>query len=246
MQPVVYFTDPGTLSYHDAWRIQESLQQKLIARKQKKRPPGGESTDAFESMPAGYLLFLEHPHVYTIGKSGKWENLLFTDDILKKRGIEVVKTNRGGDITYHGPGQLVGYPVLDLEQFGIGVAAYIRLLEEVIIRTAAYFGITAVRIPSRTGVWVGNSKLCAMGIKCSRYVTMHGFALNIHTDLDFFHGIVPCGISEGGVTSFHRLLENPPEKSYIADQLLAEFQRQFGCRITPNPNAILPQNNPGT
>lgn len=265
MQPLVHTIDLGTLSYNDAWRYQESLQQKLITRKREKsgyegmepeaktgtkpkpkteqepeagtgtKPEPETGTEAkpepkMEAPPSGYLLFVEHPHVYTIGKSGNWENLLFTNDILAQKGIEVVKTDRGGDITYHGPGQLVGYPILDLEQFGLGVARYIEKLEEVIIRTAAHFGITAQRVPSRTGVWVGNNKLCALGIKCSRYVSMHGFALNVRTDLDYFQGIIPCGLDDGGSTSFEKLMEEPPETEQIRDRIVCEFEHRFGCQ----------------
>ncbi len=249
MQPIVTYTDLGKISYNDAWRLQESLQQKLIHRKKQKRqksredPSRSATSELTKSRPAGHLFFLEHPHVYTIGKSGRWENLLFGDDVLKQRGIEVVKTDRGGDITYHGPGQLVGYPILDLEEFGLGIAAYIERLEEVIIQTAASFGIRAGRIPGRTGVWVDNNKLCAMGIKCSRYVCMHGFALNIRTDLDFYHGIIPCGIAEGGVTSFEKLLASAPEWSAVADTLLNEFQKQFHCSIVPLATSEILQEN---
>ncbi len=240
MHPSVHFFDLGTVSYNEAWKLQEQLQQELISAKRHSWPPGKLRTEdgadperkpRRDILPSGYLLFLEHPHVYTIGKSGRWENLLFPDNVLRQRGIEVVKTDRGGDITYHGPGQLVGYPILDLEQFGLGVASYIELLEEVIIRTAAHFGITARRIPSRTGVWVDNNKLCAMGIKCSRYVCMHGFALNIRTDLDYYHGIIPCGISDGGVTSFERLCDPAPDKETVSNILLDHFKDLFQCDI---------------
>ncbi len=243
MHPVVHFSDLGTISYNEAWKLQEYLQQELIAGKRRAWSTGGPAAkDAAGSggkprqdLPSGYLLFLEHPHVYTIGKSGKWENLLFSDDVLRQRGIEVVKTDRGGDITYHGPGQLVGYPVLDLEQFGLGVASYIERLEEVIIRTAAHFGISARRISDRTGVWVDNNKLCALGIKCSRYVCMHGFALNIRTDLDYYHGIIPCGISDGGVTSVEKLCNPPPDRVTVSLQLQKEFQKLFECTIESRP-----------
>jgi lipoyl(octanoyl) transferase len=244
MHPKVHFSELGTISYNEAWKLQEHLQQELIAGKRRPWPASGPSVmDAsgpggkprHSLIPSGYLLFLEHPHVYTIGKSGKWENLLFSDDVLRQRGIEVVKTDRGGDITYHGPGQLVGYPVLDLEQFGLGVATYIERLEEVIIRTAAHFGVSARRIASRTGVWVDNNKLCALGIKCSRYVCMHGFALNIRTDLDYYHGIIPCGISDGGVTSFEKLCDPPPDRKTVTEQLLREFQKLFACSIESRP-----------
>ncbi len=249
MQPIITFTDLGKISYNDAWRLQESLQQKLINRKKQKQQksredqPRSASSENEVSRSAGHLFFLEHPHVYTIGKSGRWENLLFSDDVLKQRGIEVVKTDRGGDITYHGPGQLVGYPILDLEQFGLGIAAYIERLEEVIIQAAASFGILADRIPGRTGVWVDNNKLCAMGIKCSRYVCMHGFALNLRTDLDYYHGIIPCGIADGGVTSFEKLLGGAPERSAVTDTLLSEFQKQFRCRIVPLATSEVLQEN---
>ncbi len=225
MQPVVHLQNLGSKPYYETWRYQQSLQQELIRRKRERN-----NDDS-----AGYLLFVEHPNVYTIGKSGKWENLIFTNDTLVQKGIGVVKTDRGGDITFHGPGQIVVYPVLDLEQFRVGVARYIEKLEEVIIRTAAGFGIIAQRIPSRTGVWVDNNKLCALGIKCSRFVCMHGFALNAYTDLDFFHGIIPCGIDDGGVTSFEKLLENPPPADVIRNRIVIEFEEVFGCSITPMP-----------
>lgn len=227
MPPEVHTTDIGTISYKNAWALQESLQKSLIARKRTQ----DRTTKTPKPLPDGYLLFVEHPHVYTIGKSGKWDNLIFSDDILAQKGIEVVKSDRGGDITYHGPGQIVGYPVLDLERFGIGVARYIEMLEEVIIRTAAHFGITAKRFPSRAGVWVDNNKLCALGIKCSRYVTMHGFALNVRTDLDYFQGIIPCGLDHGGVTAFDKLLADPPETDEIRSQIVLEFERVFRCSI---------------
>lgn len=224
----------GVTPYREAWSLQERLQHRLISRK-RKNPDSKTLLEYPKHMPAGYLMLLEHPHVYTIGKSGDIKNLLFTEEVLEKRGIDVIRTDRGGDITYHGPGQLVGYPVLDLEQFGLGVAAYLNKLEEVIIRTTAFFGITSKRIPSRTGVWVGNSKICAMGIKCSRYVTMHGFALNIHTDLSLFQGIIPCGIHEGGVASFQNILSPAPSLHQVHDQLLKEFGRVFSCRLDQKP-----------
>ncbi len=249
MKPLIHVIDLGTMPYLDAWRDQQTLQLSLITRKRNVQAahadtgaqgsttvePGSGLPPDPSSLPDGYLLFVEHPHVYTIGKSGDWNNLLFPDDILAQKGIDVVKTDRGGDITYHGPGQIVGYPVLDLERFGLGIARYIETLEEVIIRTAAHFGITAQRIDGRTGVWVKNNKLCALGIKCSRYVSMHGFALNAFTDLDYYSGIIPCGINDGGVTSFERLLDSPPSGDKIRDQLVLEFQEQFGCRAELMP-----------
>ena len=234
MQPTVHVTDLGTRSYQEVWHLQQQLQQKLIAEKKE-----------HSHSETGYLLFVEHPHVYTLGKSGKWENLLFTEDILKQKEVDTVKTDRGGDITYHGPGQIVGYPILDLEQFGMGVAHYIESLEEVIIRTAEHFGVTAQRVPGRTGVWVQNNKLCALGIKCSRYVSMHGFALNVSTQLEYYNGIIPCGIEDGGVTSFSRLLKNPPDREQIKKQLVTELQHQFDCKIVPiNPDRIKEIVNP--
>ncbi|MDG5768247.1 lipoyl(octanoyl) transferase LipB [Balneolales bacterium ANBcel1] len=257
MKPHIHVINLGSMPYQEAWRYQEALQQALIARKRgtqtaqtdnlhqndapgdphsgssptpsiPTRSPSTRSSDP-SAQPDGYLLFVEHPHVYTIGKSGDWNNLLFTGDILRQKGIEVVKTDRGGDITYHGPGQLVGYPVLDLERFNLGVAGYIEALEEVIMRTAAHFGITAQRIEGRTGVWVKNNKLCAIGIKCSRYVCMHGFALNVRTDLDYYNGIIPCGINDGGVTSFEKLLNEPVSLKRIKSVLIPLFLKQFNA-----------------
>ncbi|MEX0681639.1 MAG: lipoyl(octanoyl) transferase LipB [Balneolales bacterium] len=226
MEPVIYTIDLGVMPYNESWQYQELLQQKLIKVKR-------ERTSI--TPPSGYLLFVEHPHVYTVGKNGNWDHLLFTDDILAQKGIELIKTDRGGDITYHGPGQIVGYPILDLEQFGLGVARYVENLEEVIIRTAALFNITARRIPSQPGVWVENNKLCALGIKCSRYVTMHGFALNVHPDLDFYRGIIPCGLDKGGVTSFAQLLHHPPSPDQVRSRLLKEFEQLFECQTTQKP-----------
>lgn len=191
--------------------------------------------------PAGALLFVEHKHVYTMGKSGSWQNLVFTKQVLAEKGIEMVQTDRGGDITYHGPGQLVGYPVLDLERFGMGVAAYIDALEQVIIEVAAHFGVHGRRVKGRTGVWSGNNKICALGIKCSRYVSMHGFALNVHTDLEYFNGIVPCGLQDGGVTSLQKEAVAARgssegrhiELAQVAEQVCLSFARVFGAELQP-------------
>lgn len=217
MPGTVHFLDLGRMPYTEAWRFQEKLQTHLIQRKRQKNP-----------LP-GYLLFVEHPHTYTLGKNGKWDHLLYSSGLLKEKGIEKVKTNRGGDITYHGPGQLVGYPILDLDFFHIGVARYMYHLEEVIIQTTKHFGVSSQRVDGRTGVWVQNNKICAMGIRCSRYVTMHGFALNIHIDLSFFDGIIPCGIEDGGVTSFEKLLNPAPSAEEVKTRLKNVFEEQFGC-----------------
>jgi lipoyl(octanoyl) transferase len=171
----------------------------------KRRPEG-------KKEPAQYLLFCEHPHVYTLGKSGDEANLLIREDFLKKIGATYFKTNRGGDITYHGPGQIVGYPIVDLESLGLGLKQYITLLEDAIVELLKTYGIHATRMEGATGVWldadhpVKARKICAIGVRSSRYITMHGFALNVHTNLDYFTYINPCGFETRGVTSMQKEL----------------------------------------
>jgi len=187
----------GRVPYERAWALQERVQERLIAAKRAEPP---------ETVPH-VLLLLEHPPVYTLGKSGDAENLLVSDERLADLGAEFHRIGRGGDVTFHGPGQLVGYPLFDLDRFFTDLGRYLRVLEEVIIRTCAEYDVTGTRVDGRTGVWVGpdarglERKICAMGVRCSRWVTMHGFALNVTTDLDYFDHIVPCGIDDRGVTS---------------------------------------------
>ena len=177
------------------------------------------------------LLLTEHEHVYTIGRSGNANHLLAQNEEMKASGIALYFNDRGGDITYHGPGQLVGYPILDLHSHYLDLHRYLRDLEEVIIRTLRSYGIEGKRDPGYTGVWVGGDKICAIGIKANRWITMHGFALNVSTDLSLFGRIIPCGIFEKGVTSLHEHLAAPPPMSDVLDRVVGEFGRVFGSTI---------------
>jgi lipoyl(octanoyl) transferase len=177
------------------------------------------------------LLLLEHPHVYTLGRNARQENLLVPAEWLASRGVQVFHTDRGGDVTYHGPGQLVGYPILDLTQHRRDISWYMRSLEEVFIRTARDFGIEAERSPGAAGVWVGNNKLAAMGVHLSRWVTSHGFALNVNTDLSYFEWIVPCGLRDKGVTSLAKLLGRPVEMQAVAERVVEHFGVVFGVEV---------------
>lgn len=208
----VIFQELGVLDYQSAWDYQEKLLKSNIDIKINNRQLQPEDTTETEN----HLLFVEHPHVYTLGKSGHEENMLANNDMLKEIDATYVKTNRGGDITYHGYGQIVGYPVLDLENFYTDIHRYMRELEEIIIRTIAEYGLKGERSPGETGVWldVGKPyarKICAMGVKASRWVTIHGFALNVNTDLRYFEYIIPCGIKDKQVTSLKRELEKEVE-----------------------------------
>ncbi len=215
--------DLGTMPYGEAWDLQERLHQQLVDRQMAGQPP-----------EQHYFLFVEHPHVYTLGKSGHLHNLLADNQQLKARGIEFFKTNRGGDITYHGPGQIVGYPILDLHAFRKDIRWYMRTLEQVIIDTLADWDITAGRVEGMTGVWVDIErphrarKICAMGVRISRWVTMHGFALNVNTNLDYFQMIIPCGIANKEVTSMQRELGKPIDMEAVKRRLLHHFERNFG------------------
>lgn len=204
MNNKIIFEDLGISEYKKTWDYQEALMQKVIDQKlMKKKQPEKESDN--------YLLFVEHPHVYTLGKSGDEQNLLLNYIQLQAADAAFFHTNRGGDITYHGPGQIVGYPIFDLENFGIGLRKYIELLEEAIIKTIAEFGLEGGRDPKATGVWLDAGKpsarkICAIGVKSSRFVTMHGFAFNVNTDLTYFQHINPCGFTDRGVTSLEKEL----------------------------------------
>lgn len=198
----IQIIDFGKKDYKSTWDLQESLFQKILQIKSTNRKNNGN-----QATP-NYLLLVEHPHVYTLGKSGHIENLLISEEKLKSIQASFYKTDRGGDITYHGPGQIVGYPILDLENFFTDIHQYLRFLEEIIIRTLAEYNIKAERSKGETGVWldVGTPfarKICAMGVRASRWVTMHGFALNVNTDLGYFDNLVPCGIKGKGVTSLN-------------------------------------------
>ncbi len=227
----VTFEYLGLIDYKEAWDYQESLFNKVVAAKQANR-------NREEKNPTpNYLLFCQHPHVYTLGKSGKDSNLLISEDFLKSKGATLYRINRGGDITYHGPGQIVGYPILDLDNFGLSIKSYIHNLEEVIIRSIARFGITASCLDGATGVWLDADKqakarkICAIGVRTSHWVSMHGFALNVNTDLAYFDYIVPCGIQGKAVTSMEKELGKKMDIDQVSRVLLDEFEKVFGMEI---------------
>lgn len=231
MNKQIIVKDLGHKDYKETWDYQESLFEEIVELKRKNR---AENTD----LPTpNYFLFVEHPHVYTLGKSGHIENLLIDEAALAKKGATFYKINRGGDITYHGPGQIVGYPIIDLENFFTDIHKYLRSLEEVIIRTLADYGIKGERSEGETGVWldVGTPfarKICAMGVRASRWVTMHGFALNINTDLGYFDNIIPCGIRGKAVTSLNvELSKEKVDTEEVKIYILKHFEEIFGVSI---------------
>jgi len=221
--PKVQVHDLGLINYQDAWDYQEKLFNNLIEQK-----------CLGASMPHNQLILCEHPHVYTLGKSGDAGNLLADQKMLEDMDAQFYKINRGGDITYHGPGQLVVYPIFDLEQFFKDIHKYMRFLEESVIMTLANYGIEAERIKGLTGVWIpGNPsrKIAAFGVKCSRWVTMHGIGYNVATDLSYFDKIVPCGITDKAVTSMAKELAKPVAFSEVKDQLVSNMSKLFGFDI---------------
>ncbi|MCC9168463.1 lipoyl(octanoyl) transferase LipB [Pontibacter harenae] len=225
----------GLIDYQEAWDYQASLFDGILAVKAENRQKeqAGETLAVTEN----YLLLCSHPHVYTLGKSGHEENLLINEEGLKAKGATFYKINRGGDITYHGPGQVVGYPILDLDNFFTDIHKYLRYLEEAVILTLQEYGITAGRIAGLTGVWLDHEeqrnprKICAMGVKCSRWVTMHGFALNVNTDLDYFNNIVPCGISDKQVTSLAKELGREVPVAEVEEKLVKNLAKLFDATI---------------
>ena len=223
----------GKISYGTAWDLQKSMQKRLI--EQKKRLRDAKEHSSQEKLIHDMLLFVEHPHVYTLGKSGDSAHLLKAVSELSSIDAEYVETDRGGDITYHGPGQIVGYPILDLDRHFTDIHKYLRYLEEVIIRTCAEYGIPAGRIEGLTGVWIGDEKICAMGIRCSRWVTMHGFALNVNTDLSYFNHIVPCGIENKAVTSLNKVLGHDVDPGEVRKHLLKHFSDVFDIEVKYAP-----------
>lgn len=218
------------MRYLACWNYQEEVFKSVISRKIARRDEG-ETTEL--PLPTSRLLFVEHPHVLTLGKSGDAENVLVNPARLAELGVDYFPINRGGDITYHGPGQLVAYPILDLDQYFTDIHKYLRTLEEAVIRTCADFGIEAGRIDGLTGVWVdvekgfGARKICAFGVKCSRWVTMHGLALNVNSDLNFFNLIVPCGITDRGVTSISKEIGREVELDEVKPKLYAHLKELF-------------------
>jgi lipoyl(octanoyl) transferase len=218
--------DLGNEPYRPVWDLQKKLQHGLITQKRNIRDG---LLDTYKTNDM--LLFVEHPHVYTLGKSGNSSHLLKAIEELSQIEAEYIEIDRGGDITYHGPGQIVGYPILDLDRHFTDIHKYLRFLEEVIIRTCADFGIKAGRIEGLTGVWVGQQKICAMGIRCSRWVTMHGFAFNVTTDLSYFDHIVPCGISDKSVTSLADQTESYIDPENVKECLVEHFSEIFDVSI---------------
>src|SRR5690554_7410343 len=227
MNKKVILEDLGNKDYKEAWDYQEQLFQSIFDVKSKNRK------ESLETPTNNYFLFVEHPHVYTLGKSGDLSNLLLNEKQLKEKNASFYKINRGGDITYHGPGQIVGYPILDLDNFFTDIHKYLRFLEEVIILTLTDYGIKSERSPGETGVWldVGTPfarKICAMGVRASRWVTMHGFALNVNSDLGYFDNIIPCGIRGKAVTSLNvELGVERVDEAEVKQRILKHFRELF-------------------
>jgi lipoyl(octanoyl) transferase len=232
---VINFQDLGKIEYGKAWDYQESLMKKKLDLKAAKYSAG--PNHSITESSTHHLLFCHHPHVYTLGKSGVMENLLLNDTRLKELDISFYKTNRGGDITYHGPGQIVGYPILDLELFFTDLGKYMRSLEEVIIQTIAHWGIVGDRLEGATGVWIDPHnptkarKICAMGVKCSRWITIHGWALNVNTDMQYFNYIVPCGITDKSVTSMQKELGKEVNEEEVKQVLKEKFAQVFEAEL---------------
>ncbi len=233
MLPIVNWQDLGSFDYKAAWDYQENLFNQTIEQKLWNR----NHADAIV-LPKNHLLFVEHPHVYTLGKSGNETHLLVNADFLKSINATYYKINRGGDITYHGPRQLVAYPILDLDQFFTDIHKYLRFLEEAVIKTIAHFGLIGGRSEGETGVWLDADdktkarKICAMGIRASRWVTMHGIALNVNTDLSYFNNIIPCGIQDKAVTSIEKELGKEVDFELVKTLFRKYFAEIFECELS--------------
>ncbi|HEY0895338.1 MAG TPA: lipoyl(octanoyl) transferase LipB [Sphingobacteriaceae bacterium] len=230
MNKTVFFQDWGMVDYQEAWDRQEAIFSEIVRMK------GLNRDSELQQETPNYLILTEHPHVYTLGKSGKPENLLLDETALKEKNATYYKINRGGDITYHGPGQIVGYPILDLDNFFTDIHLYLRTLEEAVIQTLSVYGIPAGRFPGYTGVWLDPDhqsarKICAMGVRCSRWVTMHGFAFNVNADLGYFKNIVPCGIDDKDVTSMQRELGRPVDLEEVKSVLKGKICELFDMQL---------------
>ena len=228
----VKFEDLGLIEYKNAWDYQEKLFSEYLKIKAENR----DLPENQQRIIEGNVLFCEHPHVYTLGKSGEQNNLLINDEFLNKIQATYFKTNRGGDITYHGPGQIVGYPIIDLERFNLQVKQYIANLEESIILTLKDYGIESERLPGATGVWLETTtnkarKICAIGVKASRFITMHGFAFNVNTNLEYFNHINPCGFIDKGVTSMEEELGEKQNYEKVKDVLKSKMEQVFGMNL---------------
>ena len=236
----VQVVDLNLVPYQEAWDMQESLMAEISGIKLANR----DRTQNEISITPNYLLFCQHPHVYTLGKSGDASHLLMREEFLHTINATFFKTNRGGDITYHGPGQLVGYPIFDLENFYTDIHLYLRMLEEAIILTCQDYGLIAGRINGLTGVWVNHEsdqarKICAFGVKASRWISMHGFAFNVNSDLSYFSHIVPCGISEKGVTSLSHELGVGVNEIEVKEAVLEHLSNLFGFEIIRVPRETI-------
>ena len=230
MNKKVSFKDLGLIDYKQCWDFQEELFAEILAVKSSNRKQNKTISTK------NHLIFCEHPHVYTLGKSGDEKNLLVNEDYLKSRGATFHKINRGGDITYHGPGQIVGYPIIDLDNFFTDIHKYLRFLEEAIILTLKEYGLETERSPGETGVWfdVGTTKarkICALGVKSSRWVTMHGFAFNVNSDLSYFGNIIPCGITDKSVTSLQKELGKELNMDEVRNKLKTHLVELFEMEI---------------
>jgi lipoyl(octanoyl) transferase len=230
MNKKVSFKDLGLIDYKQCWDFQEELFAEILAVKSSNRKENKTISTK------NHLIFCEHPHVYTLGKSGDEKNLLVNEDYLKSRGATFHKINRGGDITYHGPGQIVGYPILDLDNFFTDIHKYLRFLEEAVILTLKEYGLETERSPGETGVWfdVGTTKarkICALGVKSSRWVTMHGFAFNVNSDLSYFGNIIPCGITDKSVTSLQKELGKELNMDEVRNKLKTHLVELFEMEI---------------
>lgn len=227
----VQFQDIGAIDYQKAWDLQESIFDKVVEHKLAQR--NAEQPQA----NTHHLLFCEHNPVFTLGKSGSMQNLLLSEKALENKGIDFYKINRGGDITFHGPGQIVGYPILDLDEFFTDIHKYMRCLEEVIIRTIAEYGIQGERLKGSTGVWLDVDspskvrKICALGVRASRWVTMHGWAFNVNTDLEYFKFIIPCGINDKAVTSLQKEVGEKLDINEVKEKVKAHFEDVFSCEL---------------
>jgi lipoyl(octanoyl) transferase len=238
----VYFTDLGQMDYKTAWDYQEQLLARNVNIKAEWRRREFQDGQAFavtdgDASTTNYLLFVEHPPVYTLGKSGNIENVLMSEEQLEENGIQFFRTNRGGDITFHGDQQIVGYPILDLEKFYTDIGRYLRNLEEVIIQTLADYGLKGARSSGETGVWLDphipgrERKICAMGVRTSRWITMHGFAFNVNTDLSYFNNIIPCGIQNKQVTSLEKELGNKIDFEEAKQRVKKNFEKVFEVEL---------------
>ncbi|MGZ3921604.1 MAG: lipoyl(octanoyl) transferase LipB [Bacteroidia bacterium] len=229
----IIFRDLGIMDYKACWDYQEKLFNEIVAQKTANR----DLPESEKISTKNYLLFVEHPHVYTLGKSGDEKNLLVNENQLKEKEASYYKINRGGDITYHGPGQLVAYPILDLDNFFTDIHRYLRLLEETIILTLKEYGIESGRSKGETGVWLDADnklkarKICAMGVRCSRWVTMHGWGFNVNSNLDYFNNIIPCGINDKAVTSLNKELGHDVDMNEIKEKLKKNFASLFEAEL---------------